>query len=77
MVEGERRSCAAGHEFICSLFPLLSGHTDGHQGALHMMQLAAAAPAGPVSDQALPPLKLGVLFSGGQASGARRAGDGQ
>lgn len=74
MVESESRSCAAGHEFICSLFPLLSGEKDGQKGVLHMVQLTAATPAGPGADQALPPLKLGVVLSGGQASGAAAEG---
>ncbi|KAI7839309.1 hypothetical protein COHA_007007 [Chlorella ohadii] len=67
--EGESRDCCGDHELICGLFPHLCGTSNGHP-PLKMVHLTAAAPAGPAQDGAPGrPLQLGVVLSGGQASG--------
>ncbi|PRW56738.1 pyrophosphate--fructose 6-phosphate 1-phosphotransferase subunit beta [Chlorella sorokiniana] len=66
--EGESRDCCGDHELICGLFPHLCGTSNGHT-PLKMVHLTAAAPAGPEDGPPGRPLQLGVVLSGGQASG--------
>lgn len=68
MREGESRDCYGDHELVCGLFPHLCGTCNGHT-ALRMVHLTAAAPAGPEDGELGRPLQLGVVLSGGQASG--------
>lgn len=68
MRDGESRDCYGDHELVCGLFPHLCGTCNGHT-ALRMVHLTAAAPAGPEGGELGRPLQLGVVLSGGQASG--------
>lgn len=71
VVEGERRHCLASHNVVCASFPHLTGSGDGSRGSLSLMRLVPGAPAGQDDGSTVQgaPLRLGVLFSGGQASG--------
>ncbi|KAL4442021.1 hypothetical protein ABPG77_011282 [Micractinium sp. CCAP 211/92] len=71
VVEGEQRQCLASYASVCASFPHLAGAHDSSGGALRIMHLVPGPPAGPHDGGATKgaPLRLGVLFSGGQASG--------
>ncbi|KAL4443800.1 hypothetical protein ABPG75_011537 [Micractinium tetrahymenae] len=68
MVEGERRECVAAHSSVCAMFPHLSGSEAGTGGTLRLMRLVPSNQDDNGGAQGAP-LRLGVLFSGGQASG--------
>lgn len=62
LIDGEERgSIINNHPEICALFPHLTG-----QGPLSLLHLAAN---GEADLKAAPPLRVGCVFSGGQASG--------
>ncbi|PSC71449.1 pyrophosphate-fructose 6-phosphate 1-phosphotransferase subunit beta 1 [Micractinium conductrix] len=66
VTEGEERECVGNHDEICGLFPRLSCNCER---PLRMVNLTAAPAAGPDGPHAAHPLRIGVVLSGGQASG--------